>query len=64
MQNRPPANQYPWRYGQGGACGPKLTYVDTFELHDGGWRLASREINPRLFGDISHHVSSTAGAAH
>jgi 3-phenylpropionate/cinnamic acid dioxygenase small subunit len=39
-------------------------YVDTFELHDGGWRFASREIDPRLFGDISHHVSSTAGAAH
>lgn len=32
-------------------------YVDTFELHDGAWRFASREVDPRLFGDISRHVA-------
>lgn len=37
-------------------------YVDTFELHDGAWRFASREIDPRLFGDLSHHVAPAAGA--
>lgn len=32
-------------------------YVDTFELHDGAWRYASREVAPHLFGDLSHHVA-------
>ena len=32
-------------------------YLDTFELHDGAWRFASREVDPRLFGDVSHHVA-------
>jgi hypothetical protein len=35
-------------------------YLDTFELHDGAWRFASREVDPRLFGDISHHVATSA----
>jgi 3-phenylpropionate/cinnamic acid dioxygenase small subunit len=38
-------------------------YVDTFELHDGAWRFASREVDPRLFGDISHHVATPASQA-
>lgn len=33
-------------------------YIDTFELHDGAWRFASREVAPRLFGDVSHHVAA------
>lgn len=33
-------------------------YIDTFELHDGAWRFASREVDPRLFGDIGHHVAT------
>jgi len=37
-------------------------YIDTFELHDGAWRYASREIEPRLFGDVSHHVAPPASA--
>lgn len=32
-------------------------YIDTFELHDGAWRYASREVEPRLFGDIGNHVA-------
>ena len=39
-------------------------YIDTFELHDGAWRFASREVVPRLFGDVSRHVSPAADAAH
>lgn len=35
-------------------------YIDTFELHDGAWRFASREVDPRLFGDVSHHVAVPA----
>jgi hypothetical protein len=35
-------------------------YVDTFALHDGAWRFASREVVPRLFGDVSHHVAAAA----
>jgi hypothetical protein len=33
-------------------------YIDSFELHDGAWRFASREVDPRLFGDISRHVTA------
>ncbi|MBX4892975.1 nuclear transport factor 2 family protein [Rhizobium bangladeshense] len=33
-------------------------YVDSFELHDGAWRFASREIEPRLFGDLGKHVAA------
>ncbi|GGF67305.1 hypothetical protein GCM10007301_28740 [Azorhizobium oxalatiphilum] len=35
-------------------------YIDAFELHDGAWRFASREIEPRLFGDLSKHVAAAA----
>ncbi len=38
-------------------------YIDTFELHDGAWRFASREVDPRLFGDISRHVAAPAANA-
>lgn len=38
-------------------------YLDTFELDDGMWRFASREVAPRLFGDVSHHVAAPAGQA-
>lgn len=34
-------------------------YLDTFELHDGKWRFASRNVQPRFFGELSFH----AGAA-
>jgi acylphosphatase len=37
-------------------------YIDTFELHDGDWRFASRAVDPRLFGDISHHVAAPAAS--
>lgn len=33
-------------------------YIDTFARHDGAWRFASREVVPRLFGDVSHHVAA------
>ncbi|WP_417844383.1 nuclear transport factor 2 family protein [Thalassospira sp.] len=35
-------------------------YIDAFELHNGAWRFASREIEPRLFGDLSKHVPAPA----
>lgn len=35
-------------------------YIDTFELHDGAWRFASREVEGRLFGDVSKHVAVPA----
>jgi len=35
-------------------------YIDTFGDHDGEWRFASREIEPRLFGDISKHAAAPA----
>jgi hypothetical protein len=35
-------------------------YIDTFELHDGAWRFASREVEGRLFGDVSKHVAAPA----
>ena len=38
-------------------------YIDAFELHDGAWRFASREIEPRLFGDLSKHVAALAEPA-
>jgi hypothetical protein len=37
-------------------------YIDTFELRDGAWRFATREIQPHLFGDVSHHVAAAAEA--
>jgi len=38
-------------------------YTDTFELHDGAWRFASREVEGRLFGDVSKHVAVAAETA-
>jgi len=38
-------------------------YVDSFELHDGAWRFASRWVQPRLFGDVSRHVAAPADSA-
>lgn len=35
-------------------------YIDTFELRDGRWRFASREVDPRLFGELGHHVATPA----
>jgi hypothetical protein len=37
-------------------------YLDTFELHEGEWRFASREIEPRLFGELGHHVAPPIAA--
>ena len=37
-------------------------YIDTFEFHDGAWRFASREVEARLFGDVSKHVAAPAGS--
>ncbi|MCQ8239885.1 nuclear transport factor 2 family protein [Rhizosaccharibacter radicis] len=38
-------------------------YVDAFELRDGRWRFTSREVQPRLFGDVSKHVAAPANAS-
>ena len=38
-------------------------YIDSFERHDGTWRFASREVEGRLFGDISKHVAVPADAS-
>jgi len=38
-------------------------YLDTFELRDGTWRFAARAVEPRLFGDVSHHVAAPGAAA-
>jgi len=38
-------------------------YVDTFELRDGSWSFATRAVEPRLFGDVSHHVAAPADEA-
>jgi hypothetical protein len=35
-------------------------YIDTFERRDEVWEFASREVDPRLFGDVSHHVAAAA----
>lgn len=32
-------------------------YNDTFELGNGKWHFKSRAIEPRLFGELSHHVA-------
>jgi ketosteroid isomerase-like protein len=34
-------------------------YHDRFELADGAWRFAERIFDPRLFGDLSHHMKRT-----
>jgi len=38
-------------------------YIDGFERHEGTWRFASREVEGRLFGDISKHLAALAEAA-
>lgn len=38
-------------------------YIDAFELHDGAWRFASREVEPRLFGELSKHVAAPVETA-
>jgi len=38
-------------------------YIDSFEFSDGAWHYASREVDPRLFGDISNHVAESAAHA-
>jgi len=38
-------------------------YIDAFELHDGAWRFKSREVEPRLVGDLSKHVAALAETA-
>lgn len=35
-------------------------YIDGFERHDGAWRFVSREVEARLFGDVSKHVAAPA----
>ena len=37
-------------------------YLDSFERHDGTWRFALREVEGRLFGDVSKHVAAPAEA--
>ncbi|MDO6415221.1 nuclear transport factor 2 family protein [Sphingomonas sp. BIUV-7] len=37
-------------------------YIDSFEQHDGAWRFSSREVEGRLFGDVSRHVAAPADA--
>jgi hypothetical protein len=32
-------------------------YLDTFEFLDGEWRFASRSVQPRLIGQLGHHVA-------
>lgn len=38
-------------------------YFDTFELTNGQWRFKSRRIEPRLFGELSHHVAPPADSS-
>ncbi|MHC2002918.1 nuclear transport factor 2 family protein [Methylobacterium sp. CM6241] len=37
-------------------------YIDSFERHDGTWRFVLREVEGRLFGDVSKHVAAPAEA--
>lgn len=37
-------------------------YIDRFERHDGTWRFVLREVEGRLFGDVSKHVAAPAEA--
>ena len=34
-------------------------YLDRFERADGGWRFSERIFDPRLLGDLSHHIRRT-----
>lgn len=38
-------------------------YADTFVRRDDAWRFASRRVEPRLFGNLSHHVAAPDGNA-
>jgi hypothetical protein len=38
-------------------------YSDTFELSNGKWRFTARSIQPRLFGELSHHVAPPADSS-
>lgn len=38
-------------------------YLDTFEFANGKWGFKSRRIEPRLFGELSHHVTPPAASA-
>jgi hypothetical protein len=31
-------------------------YIDQLELREGAWRFRSRQMRPRLFGDVSNHL--------
>jgi len=37
-------------------------YIDSFERRDDTWRFATREVEGRLFGDVSKHVAAPADA--
>jgi hypothetical protein len=34
-------------------------YLDRFERVDGEWRFTERVFDPRLLGDLSHHLRRT-----
>jgi hypothetical protein len=38
-------------------------YLDTFEFVDGEWRFASRSVQPRLIGELGHHVATPAASS-
>jgi len=38
-------------------------YLDTFEFVDGKWRFASRSVQPRLIGELGHHVATPAASS-
>ncbi|NEK17112.1 nuclear transport factor 2 family protein [Rhizobium leguminosarum] len=38
-------------------------YLDTFEFVEGEWRCASRSVQPRLVGELGHHVATPAASS-
>jgi hypothetical protein len=38
-------------------------YLDTFECVDGKWRFASRSVQPRLIGELGHHVATPTASS-
>jgi hypothetical protein len=48
---------------EGGTLEPIISggYHDRFERVGGRWRFASREMQPRLFGDLTEHLLFDAG---
>lgn len=38
-------------------------YEDAFELRGGRWRFVKRSVQPRLVGELSHHVAPPAESA-